>query len=238
MAPASFANKVAVVTGGASGIGAAVVDVLRGGGATVEIADTAADRSRDRIDVTSAGQVEGFAGRVRQEHRHCDILINCAGAIAVGTAVQCTESDWDRVFAVNVRAAWLMSKHFLPLMDGGAVVNVSSGAGLRAIPDMAAYVAAKHAVVGLTRAMAIDHAGQGVRVNCVCPGLVDTPLAHKAQELRPSASQEAVDGFEGYLIKRAAQPTDLADTICFLASEAARHITGATLAVDGGRCMH
>lgn len=235
-----FADKIAVVTGGGSGIGAAVTSQLRSAGATVEVVDVApGEDDVPPVDVTDTHSVAALAARVDQHHGRCDILVNCAGAIAVGTAVSCTEVEWDRVFNVNVRGLWNVCKHVIPLMpSGSAIVNVSSGAGLRAIPDMAAYVASKHAVVGLTRAMAVDHAPQGIRANCVCPGLVETPLARSAQELRPEDVKVAVGSFEGYLIKRTAEPVELAASICFLASDAARFITGSTLAVDGGRCMH
>jgi NAD(P)-dependent dehydrogenase (short-subunit alcohol dehydrogenase family) len=103
---------------------------------------------------------------------------------------------------------------------------------------MAAYVASKAAVVGLTRAMALDHAAQQVRVNCVCPGLVDTPLAASAQERRPDATRSAVAGFDDYLIKRQASAEEVAAYICFLGSPEAGYITGSTVAVDGGRTLH
>jgi NAD(P)-dependent dehydrogenase (short-subunit alcohol dehydrogenase family) len=238
LAPGNFLNQVAVVTGGSSGIGAEVVRLIREGGATVEVADLGA-AGHNRVDVTSSAQVEEFSARVRARHGRCDVLVNCAGTIAVGTATECTEADWDRVFAVNVRGTWLMCSHLVPHMAAGsAIVNVASGAGLRAIPHMAAYVSAKHAVVGLTRAMALDHAAEGIRVNCVCPGVVDTPLADRTQEHRPDGPMKAVESFEHYLIKRKATPTEIADSICFLASSGAGFITGATLAVDGGRTMH
>lgn len=240
MTMGTFVNKVAVVTGGASGIGAAVAAQLRTAGATVEVADVApASSTALPVDVTDADLVGAFAQRVRATHGRCDVLINCAGAIAVGDVTQCSEEDWDRVFSVNVRGTWRMCKSLIPLMtDGSAIVNVASGAGLRAIPDMAAYVASKHAVVGLTRAMAVDHASRGIRANCVCPGLVDTPLARDAQELRPEPTRQAVQAHDGYLVKRSADAPEVAESICFLASDSCRYITGTTLAVDGGRSMH
>lgn len=235
--PGGFADKVAVVAGGASGIGQAVAEQLREGDARVEVADLA--DHEEPIDVTGTADVEHMRRRVQDRYGRCDILVNCAGAVAVGDITECSEGDWARVFDVNVRGTWLISRALLPLMPpGSAIVNVASGAGLRAIPRMAAYVAAKHAVVGLTRAMAIDHADRGIRVNCVCPGLVDTPLAHRTQRERPPEVREAVSGFEGYLIRRQAVPAELANSICFLASDGANYTTGATLAVDGGRCMH
>jgi NAD(P)-dependent dehydrogenase (short-subunit alcohol dehydrogenase family) len=230
--------KVAVVTGAASGVGAAVARTLEARGVIVRPADLSL-QGPGRVDLTELTSVQDFTGRVADEQGRCDILINCAGAIAVGRATECSEEDWEAVFAVNVRGAWRMAKHLIPLMSpGSAIVNVSSGAGLRAIPDMAAYVASKHAVVGLTRAMALDHAQDGIRVNCVCPGLVDTPMARRAQDQRPSTSHDAVAAFDGYLIKRAAHPSEIAESICFLASDASTYTTGVCLAVDGGRSMH
>lgn len=236
----AFAERMAVVTGGASGIGAAVADQLRASGAVVEVADIApTDATQHALDVTDATAVAAFARHVQVDYGRCDVLVNCAGAIAIGTATECTDQEWDKVFSVNVRGTWHMCKNLIPLMPhGSTVVNVASGAGLRAIPDMAAYVASKHAVVGLTRAMAVDHAAQGVRVNCVCPGLVETPMARSAQERRPEPARRAVDSYRDYLVKRHASAAEIAESICFLASHASRYTTGATLAVDGGRCMH
>ncbi len=236
-----FGGKLAIVSGGASGIGAAVAQQLRNAGATVEIADVriAAGSSGTVVDVTQGDSVARFAEAVAKRHGRCDVLVNCAGVVATGTADQCTEQDWDRVFAVNVRGVWQMCHHLLPLMPpGSAIVNVSSAAALRAIPDMAAYVASKAAVVGLSKAMALDHAPQQIRVNCVCPGLVDTPLAHETQQLRPKSTKAAVAAFDSYLIKRQAAADEIAAAICFLASDNSRYITGIAMAVDGGRTMH
>lgn len=238
--PDTFADRVAVVTGGASGIGAAVTKRLRAAGAEVVVADlTPAERSDPVVDVADTASVAAFADGVQARFGRCDLLVNCAGAVAVGTATQCTEPEWNRVFDVNVRGIWQTSRHFLPMMPpGSAIVNVASAAGLRPIPGMAAYVASKAAVVGLTRAMALDHAPQEIRVNCVCPGLVDTPLAAAAQEERPDTTRQSVAGFEDYLIKRQATADEIAAYICFLGSSEAGYTTGATVAVDGGRTLH
>lgn len=235
-----FQGRVAVVTGGGSGIGAAVVARLREAGAAVEIADLQpGDATTAPVDVTQDAAVVALAHRVRHDHGRLDVLVNCAGAIAVGTVTDGTPEDWNRLFDVNVRSIWLMGRHFVPLMPAGsAIVNTASGAGLRAIPRMAAYVASKHAVVGLTRAMAVDHAEAGIRVNCVCPGLVDTPMAAAAQRMRPEPVRSSVDSRSAYLVKQEANPDEIAASICFLASSDARYITGSTLAVDGGRCQH
>lgn len=234
------AGRVAVVTGGASGIGAAVVSRLRAAGAVVVSADIAPrDTGASRLDVSDPAAVTAFAAQIRDTHGHCDVLVNCAGTVTVGTAVECTDHDWDRAFAVNTRGVWLMCRHLIPLMPrGSAIVNIASGAGLRPIPHMAAYVASKTAVVGLSKAMALDLADQHIRVNCVCPGLVDTPMAARAQQQRPPGVSQDVAAFEGYLIKRLAAPDEIADSICFLCSPSAGYITGTALAVDGGRTLH
>lgn len=236
----AFSDLVAVVTGGASGIGEAVVRRLRANGAQVLVADlTPPGPDASPVDVSDGSSVRGFAAGVRQQFGRCDLLVNCAGTVAVGTATECTDADWDRVFDVNVRGVWQTCRHFLPLMPpGSAIVNVASAAGLRPIPGMAAYVASKAAVVGLTRALALDHASQQIRVNCVCPGLVDTPLAAAAQEERPATTRQSVAGFDDYLIKRQASAEEIAAYICFLGSPDAGYITGATVAVDGGRTLH
>lgn len=233
-------GQVAVVTGGASGIGAAVVDQLRQAGANVIAADITPGESDARVvDVSDSASVAALAAAVEHEAGRCDLLVNCAGAVVAGTITDCSEQDWDRVFAVNTRGVWLTCRHLLPLMAAGsAIVNVASGAGLRPIANMAAYVASKAAVVALSKAMALDHADRQIRVNCVCPGLVDTPLAAQAQQQRPAAVKHAVAAFDGYLIKRMATAEEIADCICYLGSARASYITGIAVAIDGGRTLH
>lgn len=229
-------SRVAVVTGGVGGIGAACAEKLMAAGATVEIADIQAEPSTDVADSLA---VERFIGEVLARHGHCDLLINCVGAVSAGTVVDVSEQQWNKVFDTNVRAPWLMARAVLPHMPrGSAIVNVASAAGLRAIPNMAAYVASKSALVGLTRAMALDHADAGIRVNCVCPGLVDTPMNAQAQQERSAQAREAVASFEGYPIKRFGMAHEIADAVLYLVSPRAAYITGTTLAVDGGRTMH
>ena len=238
--PGEFDGIVAVVTGGASGIGAAVALRLRSAGASVVIADlTVTEPGGIAVDVTDTGSAAAFAAGLRSRFGRCDLLVNSAGAVAVGTVLECSEQEWDRVFDVNVRGVWQMCRHLLPLMGAGAaVVNVASAAGLRPIPSMAAYVASKSALIGLTRAMALDHAPQQIRVNCVCPGLVDTPLAANTQRQRPAAARRSAAAFEGYLIKRLATADEIAACVCHLGSPQASYITGAAIAADGGRTLH
>jgi NAD(P)-dependent dehydrogenase (short-subunit alcohol dehydrogenase family) len=231
------ALQIAVVTGGASGIGAATADRFRTLGYTVVIADLARVGDAPATDVSSTESVDDLARWVAEKHGHCDVLINGAATVIAGDVLTVTEADWNRVLDVNVTGIWRTARAFVPLMiDGGAVVNIASAAGVRAIPDMAAYVASKSAVVGLTAAMAIDLAPRGIRVNCVCPGLVDTPMARRTQELRGDAARTSVQHYENYLVKRTAEPDEIAEAVVLLATN--RYLTGSTLAVDGGRSLH
>ena len=169
--------------------------------------------------------------------RAARILVNCAGIIRRNTVVETSEEEWDRVMAVNVKAVFLLGRHAIPEMargGGGAIVNIGSGWGLKGGARAASYCASKGAVVNLTRAMAIDHGPQGIRVTCVCPGDTDTPL------LRSEAEQlgEDVTGFLASSaerpIRRLGTPEDTARAVLYLASDAASWVTGTTLVVDGG----
>ncbi|OPF83887.1 SDR family oxidoreductase [Streptomyces antioxidans] len=237
---AGTAPGVAVVTGGASGIGAAVVARLRAGGTAVVVADRAPATGEEPVDVTDTGSVHALAERVARAHGRLDLLVHCAGAVAVGavdTTSGTAEEDWQRTFAVNVTGVWTVSRALLPLMgEGGAIVVVSSAAGVRPIPEMAAYVASKSAAVGLSRSMALDLAPRGIRVNCVCPGLVDTPLARAAQEQRSPGERGLVDERRGYLIGRAGTAGEIAEAVVLAGTNG--YLTGSTLAVDGGRSLH
>ncbi len=202
-----LAGLTAVVTGGAGGIGQATVARLTAGGAAVASVDlTTAQETTKRAgaapgrpaagpalticaDVTRAADLAAAARQVRDELGGCDILVLTAGVAVTGPAGTATEADWDRVFAVNVRGAWLSFREFLPVLRRpAAVVTVASATGLRPLPGLAAYSAAKAALIGLTRSIAVDYAADQIRANCVCPGQVATPLAARVQAERPAAS--------------------------------------------------
>jgi NAD(P)-dependent dehydrogenase (short-subunit alcohol dehydrogenase family) len=166
-----------------------------------------------------------------------DILVNSAGIIRRASVLNTTEEDWDRVMAVNVKSIFLLSKHAVPVMSGsggGAIINIASGWGLRGGRNAAAYCASKGAVVTLTKAMALDHAGQNIRVNCICPGDIDTPM------LRSEAAQlgEPIESFLREAahrpLGRVGNPEDIAQAALYLAGDAASFVTGAVLVVDGG----
>lgn len=249
---AVLAGKRAVVTGGASGIGAAtarlfaregadvaVLDVDEGGGsALVGQIESAGGRALFvHCDVTVAEACRRAVAEVVAAFGGVDILFNNAGIIRRATVVGTTEEEWDRVMAVNVKSIFLMSKAVVPLMvqaGGGVILNTSSGWGLVGGPRAASYCASKGAVVLLTKAMAIDHGGQNIRVNCICPGDTDTPmLRHEARQLGEAEGQFLLEAAERPL-KRIGTPEDIARAALYLASEAASFVTGTTLVVDGG----
>ncbi len=244
-------GKVALVTGGAAGIGratalllaregAAVVvqDIKEEGRATAEAIGAAGGRaSFIRGDVTQAADAHAAVEKAVSDFGGLDILVNNAGIIRRASVVNTTEEEWDRVMAVNVKSVFLFSKAAIPVMarrGGGVIVSTASGWGLDGGKDAASYCASKAAVVNLTRAMAIDHAAENIRVNCVCPGDTDTAM------LREEARQLGQDA-AGFLARsaqrplgRMGRPEEIAQAILFLASEASSYVTGTALVVDGG----
>jgi len=166
-----------------------------------------------------------------------DVLFNNAGIIRRADVLETTEEDWERVMAVNVKSIFLMSKYAIPVMEqagGGAIVNTGSGWGLTGGANAVSYCASKGAVVNMTRAMALDHGAQNVRVNCVCPGDTDTGmLRSEARQLGASEKEFLMEAAERPL-KRIGRPEDIAQAVLYLASDAASFVTGAVLVVDGG----
>ena len=163
--------------------------------------------------------------------------MNNAGIQTYGDALTTTEAVWDRTMDVNLKGQWLMSKAAIPAMlatGGGAIVNVSSVQGLATQKNVLAYATGKHALIGLTRSMALDFASRCIRVNCVCPGTVDTPMvrASIASDKDPARLRQTLDAM--HPLGRIAQPAEIAEVICFLASDKAGFMTGAIVTVDGG----
>jgi len=245
-------GKRAIVSGAASGIGRATAELFAAEGAAVIAFDL--DEGRGALVVEGIRQrgghahlVVGDVTRTADCHRAVitaveefgglDILVNAAGITVRATVVDLSEEDWDRVMAVNAKSVFLLSREAVPVMEvggEGAIVNVSSGWGLKGGPRAVAYCASKAAVANMTRAMAIDHGPHGIRVNCVCPGDTATPML--LEEARQLGEPEArfLAGAADRPLGRVGSPTEIADAILYLASDRASFVTGAALVVDGG----
>lgn len=242
-------GKVALVTGASGGIGLATARRFAEAGASAglcarraELLETEVNRLTAEghqaiavpADVTDSGQVAAAVARVAERFGRLDYAVNNAGIINDRKpAHEIPEEEWDRVIAINLTSVWLCMKHELAQMLGqgsGAIVNVSSVAGLRAAPLLAAYNASKHGVVGLSRGTGVEYAAQGIRVNAICPGWVETPMTadfgSDPERHRQMVASEPIG--------RTARPEEVAETAVWLCSDAASFITGEALAVDGG----
>ena len=245
-------GKISLVSGAGSGIGAAIAEVFARAGSVVVVVDrdpvggeTVVARLRglgveswfESVDVAESDACFGLSARVMERCGRLDILVNNAGIGHVGTIHDTTAEDLDRLYRVNVRGVFNLSKAFLPGMIGrrsGAVVNMASIGGLLAVPDRLAYCATKFAVVGLTKSMAYDHARDGVRVNCICPGRVETPFvsARLAEYPDPKKAYEAMCASQP--MGRMGRPEEIAAAALYLASDEASFVTGAAFTIDGG----
>lgn len=242
----SLTGKVAIVTGGCSGIGKAIAQKLSESGAKVAIFDIKDDCfsvAREmgakfyKCDVTISSQVKEAIDEVYEEFGRIDIVVNAAGIIVRKDAIDTSEEEWDKVINVNLKGPFLVSKYAIPYMmkvGGGSIVNIASGWGLKGGPKAVAYCASKGGIVNMTRAMAIDHGKHGIRVNCVAPGDVDTPMLREEAKQLGLNWEEFLKEAANRPLGRIGKPEDVADAVLFLVSDLASWITGATLVVDGG----
>jgi NAD(P)-dependent dehydrogenase (short-subunit alcohol dehydrogenase family) len=233
----SFDGKRALVTGAGSGIGAAVARRLAADGAAVVLADVhvgpiaelAAELDADLVKIDVREEEDVAPAMV-----DLDVLVNVGGIGSTTTAPETPVAVWDNVFSVNARGTFLCCKHAIPRMiarGGGSIVNVASVAALVGLRRRAAYSASKGAVVALTRALAIDHIRDGIRVKVVCPGTVDSPWVRRLVE----ESGESLDELRARQpLGRLGLPEEIADAVAYLASDAAAFVTGSTLVIDGG----
>ena len=249
-----FEGKVALITGGNSGIGEATAVRMAAEGARVAI--VARDRARGEelasqigqkggeaaffeADVTQEDAVKRMIDAVVERFGRIDVLVNNAGIINFGSVLTADVDEWDTLMATNVRSVFLVSRYALPHMidaGGGSVINLGSNLGLIGTRGAAAYVTSKGAVVQLTRAMALDHVDSGIRVNCVCPGTIDTPLVQRQRVGRTEEQLRQSDERlkQRHPIGRMGTPEEVASVIAFLASDEASFVTGSCYSVDGG----
>jgi len=242
--------KTVLVVGGASGIGLASAERLATDGWRVVLADRDESRlakevprlaasgfSADSVvlEVTSSDSVEAAVSEVVSKHG-LDALVNAAGVLQLGTILDVTEADWDRVLTVNLKGAYLTSKAAVAAFlagNGGTIVNIASQSGrTSSFYSAPNYVASKAGLIGLTMVLARQHAAQGIRVNCVAPGLVETPMIESAYTDEQRASMTSATP-----IGRFATPAEVADVVAFLVSDQSSYMTGQTLNVNGGSFM-
>jgi NAD(P)-dependent dehydrogenase (short-subunit alcohol dehydrogenase family) len=246
----SFEGRVALVTGGTSGIGRATAIALARAGADVVVAGRSVERADEVVaelkslgsqamsvpcDVTRAGDVERLVERTLETYNRLDVAVNSAGIFEyTGPTAECQEEDWDRTVDTDLKGVWLSMKYEIPPMlaqGRGAIVNVAGAFGLIGFPGAPAYVAAKHGVVGLTKAAALEYATTGVRVNAGCPGLTRTPLVERATGGDPVAEQE----FASHMpIGRMASAEEVAAAVLWMCSDDSSFLLGHALALDGG----
>ena len=249
----SLDGKVAFVTGAASGIGRVTALAFAREGANVVVADidqqgnqNTASMIEDRrgqalavsCDVTSGEDVQAALTKTVERFGHLDYAFNNAGAEQQPKpTADITEEEWDRIITINLRSVFLCLKYQIPLMlqhGGGAIVNTSSGAGIKVFGRGAAYAAAKHGVVGLTKDAALDYASSNIRINAICPGIIDTEMMDRftggtAEERDRVIAQEPIG--------RMGRPDEIAATVVWLCSNAASFVTGHAMVVDGGQTL-
>jgi NAD(P)-dependent dehydrogenase (short-subunit alcohol dehydrogenase family) len=249
----SFDGKVAFVTGAANGIGRAAALAFARKGASVVVADVSEQNNQDtarmiqelgghalavRCDVSRAEDVKAALAKTVEAFGRLDFAFNNAGIeYTAKPAADVTEEEWDRIVDIDLRGVFLCMKYEIPLIlkqGGGAIVNTSSGAGVKGFKGGAAYVAAKHGVVGLTKSAALDYAPSNIRINAVCPGIIDTPMMDRFSG-GTAEGRQAVIGQEP--VGRMGKPEEIAATVVWLCSDAASFVVGHAMIVDGGQTV-
>jgi len=246
-----LAGKVALVTGGTDGIGRAIALTFVREGAKVVILgrdetkgrkaldelNAAGEAAYMKADVSDSQQVKRIVDATIQKYGRIDILVNNAGICPAGDILTTSESTWDEIMGVNLKGVFLCSKYTIPHMQrngGGAIVNIGSINSLMAMENEAAYDASKGGVLMLTKAMALDFAKSKIRVNCICPGAIETPMLKASLDTAkdPKAARDSL--IQKHPLRRTGTPEEIAQAALFLASEDSSFITGATIPVDGG----
>jgi NAD(P)-dependent dehydrogenase (short-subunit alcohol dehydrogenase family) len=248
-----FAGKVAFITGAGSGIGRATAIAFAAEGANVALADIDAAGNEEtarlvreyggqvltaKCDVTSSSDIQAVIGQTVKEFGRLDVAFNNAGIEQPpAPLVDITEDEWSRLLDVNLRSAFLCMKYEIPAMlksGGGSIVNTSSGAGVVGIREQAAYVASKHGIIGLTKSVALEYAAQGIRVNAICPGIIETPMMDRFSGGTPEG-RERVIGQEP--VGRMGRPEEIASAVLWLSSDLGSFATGHAMVIDGGQTV-
>ena len=245
-------GKTALVTGAGSGIGRATAKLFAENGASVALADLNAEGGREtermitsaggaahfiQADVTKVAEARRVVEATAGKFGGPDVLLNAAGVMLFKPIADCTEEDWERVLGVDLKAVFFISKFAIAAMEkrgGGAIVNISSGCGLIGVPQNTIYAAAKGGVIGMTRAFAVDCAPKKIRVNCICPGVINTPMSRGAFQSLPDPEAGISANLARTPLGRFGEPIEMANTILFLVSDEASYFTGGILAPDGG----
>ena len=247
----SYAGKVAFVTGAGSGIGRATALAFAREGSSVVVADASEQDNREtarmieelggralavRCDVTHAEDVKAALEETIETFGRLDVAFNNAGVEqATAAAADIAEEEWDRVVAINLRGVFLCMKYEIPLMleqGGGAIVNTSSGAGVKGFAGQAAYCAAKYGIVGLSKAAALDYAKSNIRINAVCPGIIETPMMDRFSGGTPEGRARVIAQEP---IGRMGKPKEIAAAVIWLCSDAAAFVVGHAMVIDGGQ---
>ena len=247
-----LAGKTALITGGGTGIGRACAVLFAREGAKVAVAGrraeplaaVAAELSGAgnqafavTCDVTKSAEVERAVQSVVARFGRLDVVVNNAGAVLAATAEETSEADWDRLLGINLKGTFLVSRAVLPELrkaGGGVIINIGSVLGLVGMKQRAAYAAAKGGVTLLTKAMALDHAHEGIRINCICPSLVETELIRELFSVVPDPEAQRRQRIAQIPLGRLGRPEDVAQLALFLASEESSWLTAAALPLDGG----
>ena len=245
-------DKVAIITGGGTGIGRAIALAFGREGAKVVVAgrrvdklEAAANELRKAgaqalvvtCDVTSADQTQALVQKAETAFDHVNILVNNAGTLSVSTVESIPEDEWDSLMNTNLKGPYLMSRAALPALrraGGGSIVNIGSVLGLVAVKERAAYCASKGGITMLTKAMALDHAAENIRVNCICPSVVETDLVRDMFSDSEAGQKARAARLATFPLGRFGRPEDVAELAVFLASEESSWMTGTALPLDGG----
>ena len=247
-----LSGKVALITGGGTGIGRAIALAFAREGASVAVAGRRLEKLREVIseiqkqggaglamqcDVTRAGEVERAVKGTVERFGRLNVLVNNAGVMHVSNVEKISEEEWERLMTVNVKGPFLTSRAVLPEFrkcGGGVIVNIGSVLGLFAVKDRAAYCASKGGVTMLTKAMALDHAHENVRVNCICPSVVETEMVRRVFDESEEGQALRKARIATIPLGRIGRPVDVAEMAVFLASEESSWLTGAAIPLDGG----